>query len=199
MVTRLRSSIRAPGVGGRTRVAAIACATALALAAPTLARAEEGQPQPTGSEIVMRALSFLGVPYRLGGEDPETGFDCSGLVRYVVSAVLGRDLPRRSSAIGAVGHSVRPDSLAPGDLLFFNTLGRPFSHVGVYIGEGRFVHAPARGGKVRVESMQARYWRLRFNGARRMESTESVAAHAAESAGARVRFEDDHASLDAKP
>ncbi len=116
----------------------------------------------------MRALSFLGVPYRLGGEDPAHGFDCSGLVRTVVQAALGIELPRRSDAMSQFGRSVVPARLAPGDLLFFNTLGRPFSHVGVYIGEGRFVHAPARGGSVRVESMRLDYWRARFNGARRL-------------------------------
>ena len=116
----------------------------------------------------MRALSFLGVPYRPGGDDPAHGFDCSGLVRNVVQAALGIELPRRSDAMSRLGRSVVAERLTPGDLLFFNTLGRPFSHVGVYIGEGRFVHAPARGGSVRVESMRLDYWRARFNGARRL-------------------------------
>jgi cell wall-associated NlpC family hydrolase len=134
-----------------------------------VARAEEnGSAAPLGAEIVMSALSFLGVPYRMGGDDPERGFDCSGLVRQAVRLALGRDLPRRSAEMRGVGRPVRAESLQAGDLLFFNTLGRPFSHVALYIGEGRFVHAPARGGQVRVESMHIGYWRARFNGARRV-------------------------------
>lgn len=118
----------------------------------------------------MSALSFLGVPYRAGGEDPARGFDCSGLVRQAVRIALGLDLPRRSDEMREAGHPVRPESLRAGDLLFFNTLGRPFSHVALYIGEGRFVHSPARGGKVRIESMRVGYWRARFNGAWRLDA-----------------------------
>jgi len=116
----------------------------------------------------MPALSLLGVPYRRGGDDPARGFDCSGLVRHVFRGALDLDLPRRSDAMSGIGRSVATDALAPGDLLFFDTLGRPFSHVALYIGEGRFIHAPAHGGQVRIESMQLDYWRVRFNGARRM-------------------------------
>jgi cell wall-associated NlpC family hydrolase len=120
------------------------------------------------AEVVMRALGFLGVPYRYGGDDPVRGFDCSGLVRHVFRSALGLDLPRRSHAISEVGEPVPREALAPGDLVFFNTLGRPFSHVALYIGEGRFVHAPAQRGQVRIESLHADYWQMRFNGARRM-------------------------------
>lgn len=170
MVTHLRSSLRFGPRPARLRAGLIALGCTMALAVAVPSRADEAVAEPSaGAEIVMRALSFLGVPYRLGGEDPARGFDCSGLVRHVVRVALGFDLPRRSDAIGTVGRSVAPEeSLAPGDLLFFNTLGRPFSHVAVYIGEGRFVHAPARGGRVRIESMQFAYWRARFSGARRI-------------------------------
>lgn len=168
MVTHSRSSVRYAALF-RVRSGLIGACIALAVAHGPVARAEESSsPAALGSEIVMSALSFIGVPYRMGGDDPERGFDCSGLVRQAVRLALGLDLPRRSDEMRGVGHPVRPESLQAGDLLFFNTLGRPFSHVALYIGEGRFVHAPARGGQVRVESMHVGYWRARFNGARRV-------------------------------
>ncbi|MGE5339456.1 MAG: C40 family peptidase, partial [Gemmatimonadota bacterium] len=174
MVTHSRSSVyHGAARRGGIRAAFVGLVVALAIAHATDARAQQSEDATTsGVEIVMRALSFLGVPYRLGGEDPARGFDCSGLVRYVVDLALGLDLPRRSEAMRKMGHSVTGGPLAPGDLLFFNTLGRPFSHVGLYIGDGRFVHAPARGGQVRIESMQIPYWRKRFNGARRVSPVD---------------------------
>lgn len=119
-------------------------------------------------ELVLRALSFVGVNYRRGGESPESGFDCSGLVRYVFRESLGLSLPRTSRDISRVGETIGRDELQPGDLVFFNTLRRGFSHVGIYLGEHRFVHAPATGGEVRVEDMRQGYWTKRFNGARRI-------------------------------
>jgi cell wall-associated NlpC family hydrolase len=119
-------------------------------------------------ELVMHALSFVGIHYRRGGESPETGFDCSGLVRHVFRESLGLALPRTSRDISRMGVTVHRDRLQPGDLVFFNTLRRGFSHVGIYLGEHRFVHAPASGGEVRVEDMRQRYWTRRFNGARRI-------------------------------
>lgn len=123
-------------------------------------------------ELVIRALSFVGVNYRRGGESPETGFDCSGLVRHVYRESLGLMLPRTSRDISRVGETIRREALQPGDLVFFNTLRRGFSHVGIYLGEHRFVHAPATGGEVRVEDMRQRYWTQRFNGARRIAATD---------------------------
>ncbi|MGZ9031751.1 MAG: C40 family peptidase [Burkholderiaceae bacterium] len=120
------------------------------------------------SDIVLQALSLLGTPYRYGGASPESGFDCSGLVRHVFAAVLNRELPRRSEDISGVGEPVSRAELQPGDLVFFNTLRRAFSHVAIYVGEGRFVHAPARNGRVRIEGLDDRYWATRFNGARRL-------------------------------
>jgi len=120
------------------------------------------------SDVVVQALSLLGTPYRFGGSSPEVGFDCSGLVHHVFASVLERDLPRRAEEISGVGHAVSRAELQPGDLVFFNTLRRAFSHVAIYIGEGRFVHAPARNGRVRVEGLDSRYWAARFNGARRV-------------------------------
>jgi cell wall-associated NlpC family hydrolase len=173
MVTHSRSSLRRP-LRGCARRAWIGVCCGVLLAISAHAGADEGAADTAASEVVMRALSFLGVPYRRGGEDPARGFDCSGLVRNVIRSALEIELPRHSDAMSAVGRSVAPELLAPGDLLFFNTLGRPFSHVAVYIGEGRFVHAPARGGSVRVESMRLDYWRARFNGARRLASSAEI-------------------------
>ncbi|MBM3392359.1 MAG: NlpC/P60 family protein [Betaproteobacteria bacterium] len=124
-------------------------------------------------ELVMHALSFVGIHYRRGGESPETGFDCSGLVRHVFRESLGLALPRTSRDISRVGETVQRNDLQPGDLVFFNTLRRGFSHVGIYLGEHRFVHAPATGGEVRVEDMRQRYWTKRFNGARRIAAADS--------------------------
>jgi len=119
------------------------------------------------SDIVVRALTLLDTPYRYGGSTPATGFDCSGLVRYVFQSVGAPQLPRRSEDIGKLGEPIARSQLEPGDLVFFNTLARAYSHVAIYIGDGRFLHAPARGGRVRVEGLDDRYWRARFDGARR--------------------------------
>ena len=127
-----------------------------------------------GADLAMQALTHLGVPYRFGGQDPQRGFDCSGLVRHVAQAALGLDLPRTAEAMARIGKSVAREALQVGDLVFFNTRGRRYSHVGIYIGEGRFVHAPARRGQVRVEDVDGRYWQTRFNGARRLAVSAPV-------------------------
>lgn len=119
-------------------------------------------------ELAMQALGYLGIRYRYGGNSPGTGFDCSGLVRYVVSQAVGLVLPRDARSISEVGARVTSDDLQPGDLVFFNTLRRPFSHVGIYVGGRRFVHAPASGGAVELVDMGDRYWQSRFDGARRL-------------------------------
>ena len=115
------------------------------------------------------AAYTLGMQYRYGGRSPETGFDCSGLVSYVFEHAWGLLLPPRTDALRRVGTPIKLKELEPGDLVFYNTRNRPFSHVGIYLGEGRFVHAPRPGAYVRVESLQTRYWRTRFNGARRLD------------------------------
>ncbi len=119
-------------------------------------------------EIVLRALSFIGVRYKYGGTTPDTGFDCSGLIRYVFNQATGKSLPGNAREISQVGASIDRTELQPGDLVFFNTLRRPFSHVGIYLGDSRFVHAPSRGGKVEIVDMSERYWKTRYNGARRL-------------------------------
>ncbi len=123
------------------------------------------------SDMVLSAMNFLGVPYRRGGNSAENGFDCSGFTRHVFEMSLGLVLPRRvddqASAPGLL--KVGRDELKPGDLVFFNTLKRTFSHVGIYIGDGKFIHSPRSGGEVRVEDMRYAYWSKRFTGARRAQ------------------------------
>jgi cell wall-associated NlpC family hydrolase len=114
------------------------------------------------------AVHALGVQYRYGGRSPETGFDCSGLVTHVFERAWGVLLPPGTEALSKVGVPVKLRELEPGDLVFYNTRNRPYSHVGIYLGDGRFVHAPRPGAYVRVESVQTPYWRTRFNGARRL-------------------------------
>ena len=118
--------------------------------------------------IVDQGMSLLGVRYRFGGTSPETGLDCSGLVRNVFKTTIGLELPRTTGDIARVGDKIERAELQPGDLVFFNTRRRPFSHVGLYVGDGQFLHAPSSGGEVRVEDMNKQYWRTRFNGARRL-------------------------------
>jgi len=127
------------------------------------------------AEVVFRALSLLGVNYRFGGNSPAAGLDCSGLVRLVYSEVTGLNLPRRSDDMSRVGGSVDRSELQPGDLVFFNTLRMPFSHVGIFIGNGQFVHSPSSGSSVRVENMNLSYWQSRFNGARRLVAAQPLA------------------------
>ena len=116
------------------------------------------------------ALLALGAQYRLGGRSPETGFDCSGLVAHVFERAWGLLLPRKAEAQAAVGKPIkRLQELEPGDLVFYNTRNSPYSHVGIYVGDGHFVHAPRPGKRVRAERVDSPYWRARFNGARRVD------------------------------
>jgi cell wall-associated NlpC family hydrolase len=123
------------------------------------------------SELVLSAMNFLGVPYRRGGSSPEQGFDCSGFTRHIFEASIGLVLPHRADEQARLAGllAVAKEELRPGDLVFFNTMRRAFSHVGIYVGEGKFIHAPRSGGEVRVEDMRQTYWAKRFNGARRAE------------------------------
>ena len=115
------------------------------------------------------ALRALGAHYQRGGSSPEIGFDCSGLVTHVFERAWGILLPRNAHAQAAVGKPIgRQRDLEPGDLVFYNTRNRPYSHVGIYVGDGRFVHAPRPGKRVRAERMDHPYWRARFNGGRRL-------------------------------
>jgi cell wall-associated NlpC family hydrolase len=122
----------------------------------------------TASSVAMQALAQLGTPYRTGGLSPQTGFDCSGLVAYVYREGAGLALPRNTFDLSQEGVPVERNALRPGDLVFYNTQRRAYSHVGIYLGEDRFIHAPSSGGEVRVENLRADYWMRRYSGARRV-------------------------------
>jgi cell wall-associated NlpC family hydrolase len=126
------------------------------------------------AEIAMYAMSVVDVRYRYGGNSPETGLDCSGLVKYVFKEVLNVDLPRTAAGLSKVGEGVDVEDLQPGDLVFYNTRRRKFSHVGIYLGDDKFIHAPSRGNFVRVENMRTAYWDSRFNGARRLPAVADL-------------------------
>lgn len=151
------------------RPALLACLLALwTVAAP--ARAWHDGATSDRERPLVQALQTVGVKYRLGGRSPDTGFDCSGLVVHVFERAWGVLLPPGTAALKRVGMPVmKLKELEPGDLVFYNTRNRPYSHVGIYLGEGRFLHAPRPGAKVRVESVMTPYWRQRFDGARRLD------------------------------
>jgi cell wall-associated NlpC family hydrolase len=121
-------------------------------------------------DVVVGALNMIGVRYRWGGTSPDSGLDCSGFVRYVFQDTLGMALPRRAEEMSRVGEKVRMADLKPGDLVFFNTMRRTFSHVGIYIGGNKFVHSPSTGSTIRVDDLDDGYWEKRFTGARRIET-----------------------------
>lgn len=189
-ITRLLSDkgLIAPGGAASTPAAAppaepTPAATAAPVATPPAAAPESftQHVRQKASDMVLTAMNFLGVRYRRGGNDADSGFDCSGFTRHIFESSLGLVLPRRADeqarAKGLL--TVKRDDLKPGDLVFFNTLRRTFSHVGIYIGEGKFIHAPKPGGEVRVEDMRFAYWAKRFTGARRAEQAEAPASDAA--------------------
>jgi len=121
-----------------------------------------------GHEVVVQAIGVLGVRYAPGGATPDSGFDCSGLVAFAYFRAAQQALPRTTFDLSRAGVRIDSRDLQPGDLVFFNTQRRPYSHVGIYIGERRFIHAPSSGGTVRIEDMRRKYWLQRFDGARRM-------------------------------
>jgi cell wall-associated NlpC family hydrolase len=129
------------------------------------------------ADLVLAAMNFIDRPYRNGGQSAETGFDCSGFTRHVFGQALGIELPRSADeqAHDRALSRVSRHALRPGDLVFFNTLRRTFSHVGIYVGDGRFIHAPRSGAQVRVESLAADYWSRRFTGARRVAALGETA------------------------
>ena len=138
----------------------------LLISLPCLAQAQEAIPPV---EIPMLALSLLGTPYRLGGNSPETGLDCSGLVNLVYRQAVSLHLPRDSASLSQIGQPLEKPALQAGDLVFFNTLNRAYYHVGIYIGEDRFVHASSsKTGSVALSSLNESYWAARFDGARRV-------------------------------
>ena len=122
----------------------------------------------SAQDLAIYALGLIGVDYRYGGNSPEHGLDCSGLVRYVFQEVVGVTLPRTAREMARLGGRVAPGDLKAGDLVFFNTRSSPFSHVGIYLGDDRFIHAPHRGGEVEIVTLSLRYWQQRYDGARRL-------------------------------
>jgi len=160
-------------VGGGLVWTALLIPMAAANPAPSRDQTPPASTAPTtvwhgAQDLAIYALGLIGVDYRFGGTTPERGLDCSGLVRYVFQQVTGVTLPRTSQELSRLGEKVPVTELLPGDLVFFNTRQLQFSHVGIYIGEDRFIHAPRRGGEVEVVTLSRDYWRKRFDGARRL-------------------------------
>ena len=117
-------------------------------------------------EIVVYAYGLLGIGYQFGGRNPEAGLDCSGMVSYIVEEVSGRRLPHNAAQIASQTRAISTAQLQPGDLVFFNTLNRRHSHMGIYLGEGRFIHAPSSRSTVRVDRLDNPYFKPRIDGAR---------------------------------
>jgi cell wall-associated NlpC family hydrolase len=180
---KIRDNGRMFALTARLSRAAAVVAVALAVALPDSASAQSGSQQNalartakeaasvawTGAQdVAIYALGLIGVDYRYGGETPESGVDCSGLVRYVFQQVTGVTLPRTSKELSRLGNNVASADLAPGDLVFFNTRRLPYSHVGIYLGDNRFIHAPSTGSEVEISRLSETYWQKHFNGARRL-------------------------------
>jgi cell wall-associated NlpC family hydrolase len=144
------------------------CAFSAAMAAAP-AHAGDAKAAQYRAAAANEALVKVGIRYRYGGKTPEQGFDCSGLVAHVYERAWGLTIPRSTAEQRSIGRGVKRDHLEPGDLVFYNTRNRPYSHVGIYLGDGIFVHAPRAGQRVRLENMDNSYWRARFNGARRLD------------------------------
>jgi cell wall-associated NlpC family hydrolase len=133
--------------------------------------------QPWKSDIgliINKAYELTGIKYKLGGSKPETGFDCSQFVKYVFEQALNLSLPPSARSLSKIGETIRFEDLQPGDLVFFNTRKSKFSHVGIYVGNNEFIHAPRTGKTIRVENLTKNYWLKRFNGATRVDPAESL-------------------------
>jgi cell wall-associated NlpC family hydrolase len=154
-------SSRDPGAATPRAPAASTAAKISAPSVPAIAPSRD-------SDMLFHALAAAGVDYRRGGKSYQTGFDCSGLVAFVYREAYSLALPHNTQAQSEIGEAIGVSELQPGDLVFFNTQRKPFSHVGIYIGEGRFIHAPKEGAVVRTENLRAPYWATRFDGARRI-------------------------------
>ncbi len=128
------------------------------------------------TDLLGHAMGLLGVPYRRGGSSEDTGFDCSGFVRHLYEKSFGRLLPRRADEQARATETIDRSELKPGDLVFFNTMKRAFSHVGIYVGDGKFIHSPRAGKAIRVDDMREAYWQKRFNGARRVQAEDGASA-----------------------
>lgn len=133
--------------------------------------------QPWKSDIgliINKAYELTGIKYKLGGSKPETGFDCSQFVKYVFEQALNLSLPPSARSLSKIGETIKFEDLQPGDLVFFNTRKSKFSHVGIYVGNNEFIHAPRTGKTIRVENLTKNYWLKRFNGATRVDPAETL-------------------------
>jgi cell wall-associated NlpC family hydrolase len=154
---------------------AVSFASAVVTASATESARKADEPQSfferytnAAQDVILQGLKLVGVRYRLGGNDESSGLDCSGFVRLVFKDSVGAQLPRTAAEMSQVGQRIDTSQLKPGDLVFFNTMRRTFSHVGIYLGDNHFLHAPRTGAEVRVENMEDSYWIKRYNGARRI-------------------------------
>ena len=154
---------------------AVSFASAVVTASATESARKADEPQSfferytnAAQDVILQGLKLVGVRYRFGGNDESSGLDCSGFVRLVFKDSLGAQLPRTAAEMSQVGQRIDTSQLKPGDLVFFNTMRRTFSHVGIYLGDNHFLHAPRTGAEVRVENMEDSYWIKRYNGARRI-------------------------------
>jgi len=184
MLTRYSSSFGNTRVAG-TALLALVCLLSACSSTPTRSTASRDaglrtrgapihDPSAGLEEISIEAMALVGTPYRYGGNTPDSGFDCSGRVRYVVQRAASVNLPRTAAEMGRRGTLLDRRDVASGDLVFFNTTGQPNSHVGIYVGQNRFVHAPATGGTVRLEDMTKSYWASRYMGARRVVAVSNL-------------------------
>ena len=123
---------------------------------------------PSIAKLISYAKSLIGTPYKYGGHSPDTGFDCSGFVDYVFQHTAGLALPHNAQEMSQRGLPVKSSQLREGDLVFYDTNNQAYSHVGIYLGNERFIHAPSSGGSVRIEDMALDYWKKHYNGARRI-------------------------------
>ena len=163
-VSKITASATASAVASSKRLkpeASNASAAATPTAAPDYAPAQE---------LLLSAMSLIGVKYKWGGNTPQSGLDCSGFIKYVFGDSLNIVLPRTALGMSKIGDVIEnKDELKPGDLVFFNTLKRKFSHVGIYLGDNRFIHAPRKGRNIEITQFDNAYWTKRFNGARRIK------------------------------
>ncbi len=138
------------------------------LAASDSAVNDQAAPDSAMNDMAVYALSLTGTRYKYGGTSPDSGFDCSGFVGHVFKHSLGKSLPRSSAEMSRVGVKQDDEMLRPGDLVFYNTLKKKYSHVGIYLGDGKFIHSPSKGKSVSIVNMNDSYYRKRYNGARRI-------------------------------
>ncbi|MFZ1416934.1 MAG: C40 family peptidase [Burkholderiaceae bacterium] len=153
-------------------VAVVATGLSLSLGSTSAMAGDDGFAQ----KLLGKAMQLIGVKYRFGGTNPETGLDCSGYVQYVYKSSVGVNLPRTAAEQARMGERVATSEVRPGDMVFFNTRGFNNSHVGIYVGNGMFVHAPNSRSRVRFDSLESGYWKTKFTGVRRVSGPANNSA-----------------------